>query len=256
MFWLFFWHPVCNIFPVSFLHSIWHVFGMFFGIYSAILCGIHFGRNCVWHVFWHCIYFYLAFYLAFCVALPLAFHLTFCRAFCLAISLAAIACVPTDFWNSRLKSGSAHWHRSGGTAWSWDHQAAAGRSSRRLAQGWRGSEHTQCFQWYGLLWRRWGANMTEPSDWPGSVLGHHEFPPRAGTEVDFWRHPGHASHRLIQSQYWVCRLMNLVDGTWNHKTKVMHCIFWIYNVRAIKQKKLPKWSVSPDMVLLCGENIC
>ena len=62
--------------------------------------------------------------------------------------------------------------------------------------------------------------------------------PCAGTEVDFWSHPGHASDRLIQSQYWVCRLMNLVDGTWNHKTTVMYCIFliYIYKVRAIKQK--------------------
>jgi hypothetical protein len=78
--------------------------------------------------------------------------------------------------------------------------------------------------------------------------------PCAGAEVDFWSHPGHASDRLIQSQYWVCRPKNLVDDTWNHKTKVMYCNF-LNNVGAIKQKKLPKWKISPDMVLQCGENM-
>jgi len=34
----------------------------------------------------------------------------------------------------------------------------------------------------------------------------------------------------------------------------MYCNF-LNNVGAIKQKKLPKWKISPDMVLQCGENM-
>ena len=80
-------------------------------------------------------------------------------------------------WTGKALSSTC---RCSGTAWSWEHQGAAGRSSRRLAPGWAGPSTTrgwnsEDWQWYGLLWEGWGGNMSEPCDWHGFALGHDDL---------------------------------------------------------------------------------